>query len=265
MKQLFRDLGLSDKAVTIYLDLLSKGQSSVDDMAKSTGIKRTSLYPYVNELKKLELISWDEGVVGSALRITNLDKIQQLAQKKIQDAEKTALNLTKELPEIRAMYQINDPMYSIQKYVGVEEVRKALEIVYKYKVQKGYCGEFIYSDLGKKWYENHLKEMYKTHKIHDRVLFTEDAVKEISYSELKTSGWYDENMADYRYVPGLLLPKGVDVYILDDRVVTIYSEDQPVCTIVKSQKYRDYESGLFEQIWPQAIKVINYKNSINAK
>jgi len=35
--------------------------------------------------------------------------------------------------------------------------------------------------------------------------------------------------------------------------------------LVKSQKYRDYESGLFEQIWPQAIKVINYKNSINAK
>lgn len=260
MKQILFNLGLSEKAVLIYLELLQKGVSSVSELAKSTGIGRTAIYPYITELKNLDIVSWDEGQVNKAVKAKNPQVLKNISQKKLQLAEQIDCKVDKLLPEIKAMYRVSSSSYSVQKYIGVYECRQALQMAYEFKQQNGYCGEFVYDDLGKKWYEEHLRKMYKIHKVNDRVLFPKPYVNKNTYKELKKTNWYDEVQADYRYHPDLIFPRNFDVYIFPDRVLNIFSQDgQTVCTIVKSQQYRDYEQGLFETVWKTSVNLKDYK------
>lgn len=48
--ELIRHTGLSEKAARIYLATLELGESSVQDMAEKSGVKRTSMYYVLNEL-----------------------------------------------------------------------------------------------------------------------------------------------------------------------------------------------------------------------
>lgn len=262
MRKLIKKLGITEKASQIYLELLSKGEASVEQLSKSTGLQRTGIYPYINELSNLKLVTWSEGVIDKAIRITDVERIEEIALNNLDKAKKLATAVHKQMPEIKSMHKISNEEFVIQKFTGLDQIRTVLQTVYDFKTQKGYCGEFIYDDLGKKWYENHLRNMYKSNHIHDRVIFSEKSIKELSYSQLKKTTWFDEKYCNYRVKRGLNLPQGMDVYILDDRVIKIYSDSTPTCFVIKNQKYRDYESALFEAIWPTAIeiKLLNKKN-----
>lgn len=57
IEKFLMDIGLSEKEANIYLQLLSVGAVSVIDLAKMTGINRTSLYPLLESLQKKDLVS----------------------------------------------------------------------------------------------------------------------------------------------------------------------------------------------------------------
>jgi len=145
--------------------------------------------------------------------------------------------------------------YTIERFVGLKECRKALESVYSCKIQYGYCGEFVYEKLGKKWYENHLYKMYKINKIHDHVLFSKGAMNNINYSDLLKTSWFDPKNCEYRINLDLNLPENMDVYILSDRVLTIFSEEEITAIQILSQKYRDYELTLHQALFKNSIKI----------
>ncbi len=256
MKKTLKKLGISSNAITIYLELLQKGASSVENLSKATGMSRTSIYPYIEELKENSLIEWNENLVDKAIEVRNPDTLRKIADVKLKKAQSIVNEVDSILPDIRAMLNVSDSKYFVQKFTGVQSCREALSQTYSQKKMTGYCGEFVYDELGKKWYEEHLYNLYKVHKIHDRVLFTKEALKEKSYKDLKKSKWYDEKYAFYRVHPVLKLPKAMDVYIMDSKVLYFFNEgDEPICIIVKSQKHRDYENDLFEVLWQSAIHI----------
>ncbi len=58
-KETIKSLGFSDKEAEIYLKLLELGNASYTDLAKSTGIKRTSLYTMVSPLRERGVVNYD--------------------------------------------------------------------------------------------------------------------------------------------------------------------------------------------------------------
>lgn len=258
MKNTFKNLGLSKRAITIYLELLQKGETSVENLSKSTGMNRTSIYPYIEELENFELILWDERTQDKALKAATPTNLKKIAKKKFMFSKNLLKEVDRIIPEIQAIHKISDDRHYVQKYVGIEECRKILEQVYDQKEMTGYCGEYVYKELGEKWYEEHLYKIYKVYKIKERVLFTEEAAKELSFKELLKTKWFDPEYSDYRVHKSLVLPTKMDVYILSDRVIYVYSEDEIYCIVMRSQKYRDYQNCLFEALWKNAISVKDY-------
>lgn len=259
MQKVLTDLGLSPSAAQLYLELLQSGPSSVEQLSTATGIKRTSVYPYIAELKTHSLITWNERETGKAIQATNLDSLMALAEQKQREANQSKLLLEQALPSFTAMQQLSDDTYSVQKYVGVDQCRQAIEQVYQEPVLYGYCGEFEYTDLGEDWYKQHLKHMYKELKIPDQVIFPAGAIAQVAYAKLKKTNWYDEAVAQYRIHPTLDLPAGLDVYILHDRVLTLISDPQPTCLIIKSEKFRNYEKSLFDALYAAAVPIQDWK------
>lgn len=260
IKKVLLGLGLSENSIEIYLALLQHGVSTVDQISTETGISRTNIYPYLRELKSNKLLLWEERKKGSALKPTSLLKIRKLVRTKLREAKAINSDFNILLPELRSLYSVNDASFRIQKYKGVEKCRAALESIYTEKfLPGGYCGEFVYEDLGKAWYEKHLINMYKKHKIQDHVIFSPDALKNFTYASLKSTRWYDEKCAHYKVYPELVLPNGLDVYILNDRVITAYNTPEPVCVVIISETYQKYELSLFNLLWKSAIDIKDYE------
>src|SRR3989338_2440788 len=54
--KLLVEIGLDIKEAKIYLALLALGEGTVQEIAQKTGLKRTGLYPLLDELKKKKLV-----------------------------------------------------------------------------------------------------------------------------------------------------------------------------------------------------------------
>ncbi|MEK7103050.1 MAG: helix-turn-helix domain-containing protein, partial [Patescibacteria group bacterium] len=54
---LFKQLGISEKAATIYITALSLGTASIQDLAQKSGLKRPTTYLHVDELLSQGLLN----------------------------------------------------------------------------------------------------------------------------------------------------------------------------------------------------------------
>ena len=255
MLKLLTQLGISPKASEIYLFTLQNGESSVTQIAKAVGLNRTAVYPYITELENLKLIKWSERAQGNAIQASNPSVLEKLIKTKEKTILKLKTKFESSLPNLKAMYKVVDDQYIIERFTGVKAIREILQIVYKSKIQYGYCGEFLYESLGKKWYEDHLYQMYKIHKIKDHVIFPKNIINKDTYNNLLKTKWFDEELSEYRYSEDLVLNANIDTYILEDCVLTIYNEPKITCIVNRSKQYRDYQLGLFMAIWKQSVLI----------
>jgi len=94
-------IGLSDKEARVYLALLSLGQTSVQNIAKESGVNRATTYIILNSLTEKGLVSSYEHKGKSYFIATNpdqLDSIFELKQKEIEEKKK---NFRVLLPQLR--------------------------------------------------------------------------------------------------------------------------------------------------------------------
>lgn len=253
-------LGISSKASEIYLFTLQNGESAVTQIAKAVGLNRTAVYPYITELENLKLIKWSERSQGNAIQASNPSTLEKLIKSKENNVIKLKKKFESSLPNLKAMYKVVDEQYIIERFTGVKAIREILQIVYKSKIQYGYCGEFLYESLGKQWYEEHLYQMYKVHKIKDHVIFPKNIINKNTYTNLLKTKWFDKELSEYRYSEDLVLNTNIDTYILEDCVLTIYNEPKTTCIVNRSKQYRDYQLGLFMAIWKKSLRMNKLTN-----
>jgi len=111
-------IGLSDKEAKTYLALLKFGEASVSDIADEAGIKRSTTYIILDELRKKGLI----------IKIPHAKKAQFQAKTPDELYEQTVLNINrfeKVLPKLRS---INPSKKNIKTlyYEGLDGMKEAL-------------------------------------------------------------------------------------------------------------------------------------------
>ena len=58
ISRVLENINLSPKEIRIYLALLKLGAVRVAEISKETRLKRTTIYPFLDELKAKGLIEW---------------------------------------------------------------------------------------------------------------------------------------------------------------------------------------------------------------
>lgn len=120
MEALFRKLGLNENEQEVYLAVLKAGKVAPNEVAKVTGINRTTVYSVAKKLGKMGLMTQDLGQKVTYLVVTPPDKLVALferEEKKIVEKKRVAKTLAKELSSL-----VSEKHYSVPRIRFVEEV-----------------------------------------------------------------------------------------------------------------------------------------------
>ncbi len=125
-KDLQRSLNLTDAQASVYLAALELGQATMQQLARKSGVKRTSIYNFIDELKERHLITEAKKHKRSVYSAVHPDKLMEIEQERIKE-------LNSLLPELMAI-QNSSP---IKPKVTFHEGFEALKEIYADFVKEG--------------------------------------------------------------------------------------------------------------------------------
>ncbi len=120
ISHLMPTLGLNEHEAKIYLACLELGGSSVQDISRETGIKRTTVYNFLEELRARGLVSQ----VKKGGRTLLLPEDPHVF---IQKAEQHLREIKNAVPELMSVFNLPSSKPNIRFYQGVDGLRHLYE------------------------------------------------------------------------------------------------------------------------------------------
>ena len=114
------DLGLSDGEARVYLAALTLGSASVVALARSAGLKRTTVYSIIDSLRSKGLIVPEMKGLRKVFAPEHPEKLGAMI-------EARRLSFQNLLPEFSAIYSLPTGESSIRFYQGLEETKEVYE------------------------------------------------------------------------------------------------------------------------------------------
>jgi len=111
------NLGLTENESKVYLAALSLGPTSILQIAKTTGILRTTVYPTVESLKNKGLMSIDVGEFKKKYRAQDPKWLDSVLDQKKEDLKKV-------FPEFETLYNLHGKDASLRYYEGLAGIRQ---------------------------------------------------------------------------------------------------------------------------------------------
>lgn len=114
-----QNLGLTDKEAAVYLAILELGSSSIHPIATQSGVKRTSIYYFIDHLVELGLIE--------KIKLRNRwhwlakppEALIDLQQKRLFDVKEA-------LPELKGIFNLTTNKPKISYFEGLEQMKNIL-------------------------------------------------------------------------------------------------------------------------------------------
>lgn len=116
---LINNLGLTDKEAAVYLSILELGSSTVQPIATQSGVKRTSIYYFIDHLIELGLIE--------KVQIRNRWHFKALSPNKMVELQEKRLDQIKmTLPQFESIFNVSTSKPKISYFEGPEQIKNIL-------------------------------------------------------------------------------------------------------------------------------------------
>ena len=210
--QLFEEIGLSPNEAKIYETLLSTGETSVSEISLKANIHRRNIYDALNRLITKGLVFRVIQKGENIFQAVTPNKLLEILKEK-------EVKLTKELPDLRKLYENEPPIEAAYIYKGMEGFKNYMRDLVR-------VGQDTYF-LGAKalWFTPGIDQNFLT----DFSKMAQD--KKIKYYTLydprvkeKVPQAIEEIKGEYKFLPEKYTTPGV-VDIFGDYVVTFTSVD----------------------------------------
>lgn len=120
-------LGLSTREAKVYIALLEQGTSGVSDIAKKSGINRTTTYVLLDQLRKYGLVSTSERSGVKIYTPAPPERLIQFVESSVKKYTELIGLVQRLLPELKSLYIGIGPKPKIQFFEGLEGIRTAYE------------------------------------------------------------------------------------------------------------------------------------------
>lgn len=137
---LLAEFGLSDLEAQVYLGALSRGPSTVAELALASNVKRTTVYPVLRSLEQKGLVTKKLGMGKDSYVPTSPEHLRvQLVDR--------AKRLEERLPQLVELYQT----HGIERGVQIFETHETVKAAYEELLSRVVSGEFYYviSDIAR--------------------------------------------------------------------------------------------------------------------
>lgn len=242
-----REIGLAEKEARVYLAMIELGESSIIPIAKRAGIKRTTVYNYLEDFLRLGLISISSRGGRKYYIAAAPGRLKEIMRERSERIEQI-------VPTLFSLYRQEDAKPAVQMFEGVEGIKEV------FRLSLETAGKRIdaipvrasgHNHVGDAFIARYLDETKK----HDiayrslRLATDNEAYKQSGYKRYQPQP--DDNR-QIRIAPEGFTPES-HIHMYDD-TVAIFSQtkETPYAMLVKSVSFKQTMSIFFESIWEQS-------------
>jgi len=233
-----KDSGLTDNEAKVYLAALELGGSTVQELGKKSGVKRTTVYTIIEGLKQKGLLSQTKKGKKALFLAESPENLVSLSEKRCQ--------LLKEaLPELKSIYNVSGPKPKLRFYEGREGYLSVYENILKEKPKEllviaSYENfiKHVELDYEESWTKKRIKLGMKlrwldfqTKKVEEKAAEGKKGLREVKY-----------------------LPKEKrftsTTFIYSDKIIIVSGKQKEFLAIViENQEFFEMFKQLFEMLW----------------
>jgi HTH-type transcriptional regulator, sugar sensing transcriptional regulator len=118
------DFGLGDKEAKVYLALLELELATVNEVAKSSGINRSSTYVVLESLKKKGLVGISDDKNVRRYVATSPESLLQTAEEKARKQEEVKRSIESIVPELKALHKDTKQKPKVRVYEGTNGIKE---------------------------------------------------------------------------------------------------------------------------------------------
>lgn len=170
-----KNLDLSEKEATVYLASLELGPSTIQEIARKSGISRSTAYEIIESLLKKGLMTSMIKEKKKYFVATNPERLMNLIDVKEKELEARKKELRTILPDLHELSRFSKGRPKIRFFEGKQGIRKIQEDILKTKELKS-IEEFIPLDHANRLFPAHNRDhrhsMAKKIKVPERVIYT---------------------------------------------------------------------------------------------
>lgn len=237
---ILKSIGLSENQAKIYLAGLELGPASILDIARVSGVKRTTIYSVMEELLDHDYFTTLKKAGKKQYLAIDPDSLKHL----IAERHET---LTHNLPELRALYSLSPVKPKVVFYEGVENLKRIMEepihLLPKgqlyYRINSGQ--QEMIKAVGADWWKELSEKRIKKHL---PIKVIADRIAE-PIPELVEAG--PKALREIRFLPKEIhIPVREQIY--GDRVAII-DLATPMALVIEDKNVAELHRVFFESLW----------------
>lgn len=238
IKTILEQMGLNGKKADVYLAALELGSSSVIEIAKKAGIKRTTCYDILLDLKNEGLIS--ETSKGKKRLFVGEDP--EKIQRNLKNKERLFSEI---LPQLQSIHNVRGSKPKIRFYEGREGLKEVYADTLKYKNQEilGFASYDVINLLGNEWANDYLKGRIKNG-IYARGI--------IPGTELMMKDFVSKDQEQKRMTKVIdpkKYPFTIEINIYGHNKVALMSSKEEIGLIIEGQEIHNTMKLIFQLVW----------------
>jgi len=127
LEEQLKKFGLSEKEAKTYITLLVLGESSAADVAKESGVNRSSAYVVLETLEKKGLVKALNTDSKQTFKAAPPDKLAEIADENLRKQEEIAKTVKNIIPDLKGMHKEQDFRPVVRFFEGKKEVIDSFE------------------------------------------------------------------------------------------------------------------------------------------
>jgi len=239
--QNLKQLGLEEKEAEVYLAALELGPASIQSITKKSGVKRSTVYEMLKNLKTKGLVA--ETTKGKRKLI-----VASEPEKLKRDMANRERLLNQILPDLNSISNISGLKPKITFYEGREGLREIYRLSLQNKVKTAdwispikSIVETVGEDFLNEYIEKRAKMKYWVRSIQ----VTEQQYDTYKYLDPRT---FDKTYRRVRFTPrGMNVPNVIGLW--DNKVAVISSHKEGIGFIIESEDFFKSIKALYELLW----------------
>ncbi|HBY73969.1 MAG TPA: hypothetical protein DEG44_04755 [Candidatus Kerfeldbacteria bacterium] len=238
-------LGLSQQQAKVYLACLQLGQASVLNIARTSGLKRPTVYVLLEQLQQLHLVTTTKQLNKTLYLAESPTRlVEHLAQ---QQQIATAL-----LPSLQALHNVDPEKPTITIEEGIAGVRKVYTMVFDYLRLHTTEELLIYGALedAKEYFEIEVLDYF-----YSMIKETQNPIRELGNNDLETRRYARQALdLNPNYSIRYMQPADgafvkADNMLFGNTIVLFSVKEKIFATIIESKNLADSYRAMFNMAW----------------
>lgn len=239
-----KKIGLSDKEARVYLAGLELGKASIQDIAKKSGVNRTTVYVMAASLEKRGLMKTMK--VGKRIFFVSEspDTFLEVLKKSKKEIEETEAEIKDILPELKSLFNIAPGRPKIRFFEGEEVYGRVLEDLFESGAKEFL--EIIDADLARSFVSEEKSKIHYKKRI-------ERGIRLKAIYTRKDGPFRNKlELNEERFIEKDKFPVSGDVFIYGDRVGMSSVGQTNIGVIIESKEISNTMRTLFNLAWNSA-------------